>query len=180
MTVMAPKDENELRHMLYSALKEQGPVAFRYPRGNGLGVPMDPDFNEIPMGRMEILSKGKDLMIAAIGSMVYPSLEAAEALEREGHSVGVVNCRFAKPIDPDLSELAASTGKVLVVEENIRQGGFGGAVLELFNDMGLENIRLRRIGLPDQFIEHGPPALLREAYGLNKAGIMKKAKELLS
>ena len=180
MTVMAPKDENELRHMLYSALKQPGPVAFRYPRGKGLGVPMDPDFNEIPMGRAEILREGRDLLIAAIGSMVYPSLDAAEALEGEGHSVGVVNCRFAKPIDPDLAELAASTGKLLVVEENIRQGGFGGAILELFNDMGLENIRLRRMGLADKFVEHGPSALLREAYGLNKAGIMKEAKELLS
>jgi 1-deoxy-D-xylulose-5-phosphate synthase len=131
------------------------------------------------MGRAEVLRQGEDLFIAAIGSMVYPSLEAAEALEGEGHSVGVVNCRFAKPIDPYLAELAASTGTLLVVEENIRQGGLGGAVLELFNDVGLDDIRLRRMGLADQFVEHGPPDLLRNNFGLDRAGIIKEAKKLL-
>jgi 1-deoxy-D-xylulose-5-phosphate synthase len=112
-----------------------------------------------------------------LGSSVYSSLEAALHLEKEGVSAGVVNCRFVKPIDPKLAELAASTGRVLVVEENIRQGGLGGAILELFNDLGVEGVRVKRIGLPDKFVEHGPPALLRKKYSLDTLGILKEARD---
>ncbi len=180
MTLMAPKDENELRHMLYTALQQPSPVAIRYPRGKGLGVPMDQEYKAIPVGEAEILSQGDDLLILALGSTVYPSLEAAEKLKTEGFSVCVVNCRFVKPIDTRLAELAASTGRVLVVEENIRQGGLGGAILELLNDMDLINIRVKRIGLPDGFVEHGPTAILREKCGLDTAGILKEARDLVS
>ncbi|MBW1902835.1 MAG: 1-deoxy-D-xylulose-5-phosphate synthase [Deltaproteobacteria bacterium] len=179
MTVMAPKDENELRHMIYTALKHPGPVAIRYPRGTGLGVALDPEYKTIPMGQAEILQEGNDLMILALGNTVPPSLEAGARLEKEGLSVSVVNCRFVKPLDNRLAEIAASTGRVLVVEENIRQGGLGGAVLELFNDLGIENVRIKRIGLPDKFIEHGPANLLRENYGLDTTGILKAARDLL-
>ncbi len=179
MTVMAPKDENELRHMIYTALQQPGPAAIRYPRGKGLGVPMDPDYKTIPIGQAEILRQGKDLIVLALGSAVYPSLDAAASLEKEGLSVGVVNCRFVKPIDIRLADLASSTGRVLVVEENIRQGGLGGAVLELFNDMNLSNVRVKRIGLPDKFVEHGPSGLLKEKYGLDTSGIIKEAKDLV-
>ena len=113
--------------------------------------------------------------------MVYismPSLAAASLLEKDGFSVGVVNCRFVKPLDKRLGELAASSGKVLVVEENIRQGGLGGAILELFNDMDLKDIRVKRIGLPDRFVEHGPTALLREHCRLDTSGILKEARNL--
>lgn len=178
MTVMAPKDENELRHMFYTALQHSGPVAIRYPRGSALGVPMDPDYVTIPIGKAEILRQGKDLLIVALGTTVQPSLEAAAILEKEGFSVGVVNCRFVKPIDTTLGELASSSGRVLVVEENIRQGGLGGALLELFNDMGIQNLILKRIGLPDKFVEHGPVSLLREKYGLDTPGILKEARDL--
>jgi 1-deoxy-D-xylulose-5-phosphate synthase len=178
MTVMAPKDENELRHMLYTALQHHGPVAIRYPRGKALGVPMDPEYKKIPWGQAEILRQGNDLLILALGSTVQPSLEAAIDLERDGFSVCVVNCRFVKPLDKRLGELATSTGRVLVVEENIRQGGLGGALLELFNDIGIENVRVKRIGLPDKFVEHGPTSLLREKYGLDASGILKGAREL--
>ena len=178
MTVMAPKDENELRHMLYTALQHQGPVAIRYPRGKALGVPMDPDYKTIPIGQAEILREGSDMMIFALGSTVQPSLEAAVHLEEDGFSVGVINCRFVKPIDTKLGELAVSSGRILVVEENIRQGGLGGAVLELMNDMGLEKIRVRRIGLPDKFVEHGPATLLRKKYGIDTSGILKEARDL--
>ena len=178
MTVMAPKDENELRHMFYTALQHSGPVAIRYPRGSALGVPMDPDYVTIPIGKAEILRQGKDLLIVALGTTVQPSLEAAAILEKEGFSVGVVNCRFVKPIDTTLGELASSSGRVLVVEENIRQGGLSGALLELFNDMGIQNLLLKRIGLPDKFVEHGPVSLLREKYGLDTPGILKEARDL--
>lgn len=179
MTVMAPKDENELRHMLYTALQHDGPVAIRYPRGRGIGVSMDPEYKTIPIGKAEILREGNDLQILAIGSMVYPSLNAAAALEKEGLSVGVVNCRFVKPLDKGLVGIVSSSGRVLVVEENIRQGGFGGAILELFNDLGLKNMSVKRMGLPDKFVEHGPQDFLRKKYGLDSAGIIREARDLL-
>ena len=180
MTFMAPKDENELRHMLYTALQHNGPVAIRYPRGRGFGVSIDPEYKAIPIGKSEILREGNDLAILAIGNMVYPSLNAAVALEKEGLSVGVVNCRFVKPLDKELVDIVSPSGRVLVVEENIRQGGFGGAILELFNDLGLKNMSVKRIGLPDKFVEHGPQDVLREKYGLDSAGIMREARDLLS
>jgi 1-deoxy-D-xylulose-5-phosphate synthase len=178
MTLMAPKDENELRHMLYTALRHSGPVAIRYPRGTGLGVPSDPEYKVIPIGESEILREGKDLLIMALGSMVSPAMEAATILEKEDLSVGVVNCRFVKPLDKTLADQARAVGKVLVVEENIRQGGLGSAVLEFFNDMDLKDVRLKRIGLPDKFVEHGPVAFLREKYGLDRSGILKEARDL--
>ncbi|MFH1124853.1 MAG: 1-deoxy-D-xylulose-5-phosphate synthase [Pseudomonadota bacterium] len=178
MILMAPKDENELRHMLYTALRQPGPVAIRYPRGQGTGVHQDPEYREIPIGRAELLRKGKDLMIIALGSMVSPSLQAAEILEKEGLSVGVVNCRFVKPLDRDLVAYSREAGKVLVVEENIRQGGLSSAILELFCDMEVRDIRVKRLGLPDKFVEHGAADLLREKYGLDRSGILKEAREL--
>jgi len=180
MTLMAPKDENELRHMLYTALHHSGPVAIRYPRGKGVGAAMDPAYKLLPMGEAEILKAGNDIQIFAIGSMVAPSMDAAAVLEEEGVSVGVVNCRFVKPLDHGLVDIAASSGRVLAVEENIRQGGFGGAVLELFNDAGLRDVRVRRIGLPDTFVEHGPQDVLRAKYGLDTAGILQEARSLLA
>ena len=178
MTLMAPKDENELRHMLYTALKQPGPVAIRYPRGKGVGVPLDPVYESIPIGESEFLKEGKDLLIMALGSVVSPSREAAGILEKEGLSVGVVNCRFVKPLDKRLVDYAASVGKILVVEENIRQGGLGGAILELFNDMDIRNVHIRRIGLPDRFVEHGAPSILLEKCGLDISGILKEARDL--
>ena len=179
MTLMAPKDENELRHMLYTALQHNGPVAIRYPRGRGIGVSIDPEYKAIPIGKAEILQEGNDLQILAIGNMVHPSLNAAATLEKEGLSVGVVNCRFVKPLDKELVDIVSPSGRVLVVEENIRQGGFGGAILELFNDLGPKNISVKRIGLPDKFVEHGPQDVLREKYGLDSAGIISEARDLL-
>ncbi len=127
-----------------------------------------------------MLQEGEDLTIMAIGNMVIPSLGAAEQLQSEGFSVGVVNCRFAKPLDPRLAELATASGRVLVVEENIRHGGFGAAVMELFNDSGVDEVRVNRLGLPDRFIEHGPPDFLRKTCGLDVPGILKAAKTLLA
>jgi len=176
MIVMAPKDENELRHMLFTALRQSGPVAIRYPRARGYGVPLDKDYRVLPVGEPEMLRQGQDLVIMAFGSMVFPSLEAAGDLEKEGLSVGVVNCRFAKPLDRKLVEYGRAAGKVLVVEENSLQGGLGGAILELFSDLGATDLLVRRMGLPDAFVEHGPIPVLKEKFGLDKKGIMKEAR----
>ncbi len=179
MVVMAPKDENELQHMLYTAIKHNGPIAVRYPRGSGVGVSLDWELREIPIGKAELLREGEDLLILAIGNMVYPSLEAAERLAEQGLSVAVVNARFAKPIDEELIvSLAKQIGRVVTVEENTLLGGFGSAVLETLAEYGVQ-VPVKRIGLPDIFIEHGAPALLREKYGLTPEGIYQKALELL-
>ncbi len=179
MVVMAPKDENELQHMLYTAIKHNGPIAVRYPRGSGEGVSLDWELKEIPIGKAELLREGEDLLILAIGNMVYPSLEAAERLAEQGLSVAVVNARFAKPIDEEgIVSLAKKIGRVLTVEENTLLGGFGSAVLETLAEHGVQ-VPVKRIGLPDIFIEHGAPALLREKYGLTPEGICQKALELL-
>jgi 1-deoxy-D-xylulose-5-phosphate synthase len=179
MTVMAPKDENELRHMLFTALAHNGPVAIRYPRGAGVGAVMDEGYKTIPIGEMEVLKEGRDMVILAAGSMVYPSLEAASALAREGISACVVNCRTIKPLDEKLVDLAKSSGgKVLVVEENILQGGLGSAVLELFNENCTNDVLIKRLGLPDRFIEHGPVKVLKEACGLDVTGIVCAARGL--
>ena len=177
MTIMAPKDENELRHMLFTALNHSGPVAIRYPRGSGLGVPLNDEYQKLPMGEIEILKEGKDLQILAFGSMVYPSLEAARLLKEEGLSAGVLNCRFAKPMDKKIAALAAPSGRLLVVEENVRMGGLGSGVLELLNDLGERDIRVKRMGIPDLFVEQGPAGLLRKNLGLDAEGIMKEARD---
>lgn len=177
--IMAPKDENDLRNMLYTALQQKNPVAIRYPRGKALGVEIEDGFTSIPIGKAEILRQGSDMVIFAIGSTVYPAVAAAEALEAKGLSAGVVNSRFVKPLDPVLAQIASTTGKVLVVEENARQGGFGSAVLELFNDMGVQGIQLKRVGLPDHFIEHGPRDILRKKCLLEESGILDHALELM-
>jgi 1-deoxy-D-xylulose-5-phosphate synthase len=178
MTIMAPKDENELRHMLFTALAFQGPIALRYPRGKGVGVPMDKEYKEIPIGEAEILIEGKDLIIFALGNRVHPSVKAAEELQKEGFSIGVINCRFVKPLDPRLPDMAARTGRILIVEENTLQGGFGSAVLEAISDRGLSPVIVRRLGIPDSFIEHGPLDLLREQCGIDTKKILAEARAL--
>lgn len=178
MTLMAPKDERELQHMLYTALRHDGPVAVRYPRGNALGVPLDTHYERLPIGRAEILRTGGDLLIAALGSMVHPALKAAERLAEEGWAATVANCRFAKPLDPYLADLGEECGRVLVVEENVRYGGLGGALLEMWNDLGFSPPLMCRMGLPDKFVEHGRCGELRRKYGLNAEGILHHARAL--
>jgi len=179
MTVMAPKDENELRHMLFTALNHNGPLSIRYPRGAGIGVPINEDYKILPIGESEVLKAGRDMIIIALGSMVYPSLDAARILDNEGISAGVVNCRFVKPMDKRIIDWArAAGGRVLIVEENIIQGGLGSSVLELFNENGIADILIKRIGLPDRFIEHGPTKILKQNYGLDSKGISDVARAL--
>ena len=180
MVVMAPKDENELSRMLATGISHQGPIAFRYPRGKGVGCPLDDDPEPIAIGKGEILTKGNDILILAIGSCVSDALDAQEILKDEGVNTTVVNCRFVKPLDAKLiRSLAKKIPRIVTVEENVLQGGFGSAVLECLNDMGVNSCRVERIGIKDLFVEHGPQAVLRSKYGLDAAGIVKRAKKLL-
>ncbi len=176
MVVMAPKDENELRHMLYTALQSNGPAAVRYPRGNGMGVPLDRDFRPLEIGKGEILREGSDFAILAIGSMVYPSLEAAAKLEAAGLFATVMNARFMKPLDEELiSCLAAEKQFLVTVEEGTEAGGFGANVGALLNDRKIP-ASILRIAVPDRIIPHGPPNLLHAKYGLDADGIAEKIK----
>ncbi len=180
MTLMAPKDEDELRHMLFTAIHHPGPVAIRYPRGKGVGVDFSPILKKLTIGKAEVLREGDDLLILALGMSVQHSLKAAQELEKQGFQATVVNARFVKPLDENLIlTLAAQCGRVLTVEENVAQGGFGSAVLELFSDRGLMGLTVKRLAIPDMFMEHGPPDLLRAKYGLDAAGILQGALTLL-
>jgi 1-deoxy-D-xylulose-5-phosphate synthase len=177
--VAAPKDEDELRHLLYSATLYNRPVAVRYPRGAGEGADTRGPLTEIPPGRAEVLKEGTDVTILALGSMVYPALEAAGCLDKDGIRAGVVNCRFVKPIDTEIIlQLAASTGALVTVEENALQGGFGSSVLELLNENGVK-CTVSRLGVPDKFVEHGGQEELRSALGLDANGITGAVKRLL-
>lgn len=175
LTLMAPKDENELRDMLYTAVEHPGPIALRYPRGKGVGVAFSSTLQKVPIGQAEVLREGEDLLILALGASVYPALAAAEKLEAHGFSATVVNARFVKPLDENLIlTLAAKHGRVLTVEENVLAGGFGSAILELLADQGLA-MAVKRLGIPDTFVEHGAPAILRQKYGLDADGILQGA-----
>lgn len=181
MVVMAPKDENELCRMMKTAVDYNGPIAFRYPRGKAEGVPIEEPIQPIPVGKAEIIVEGHDLAILAIGKTVKASLEAREILSKKGIDATVVNTRFIKPMDRDLlSSLGENTSHILTVEENVLNGGFGSAVLECLNEIGLSGIRVKRIGIPDTFVEHGAPDLLRSIYGLDGEKIAKAAEAFLS
>jgi len=175
LVVMAPRDEAELRRMLRTALTVSGPVAIRYPRGSGVGVPLDQGPLTVEVGRAEVLLEGRDLAIVAIGSAVHPSLAAARQFRARGVGVAVVDARFAKPLDEEAILAAArATGRLVTVEENVLAGGFGSAVAELLADRGLaQSTALHRIGLPDAFVEHGPQPVLRELAGLTPEGIVR-------
>jgi 1-deoxy-D-xylulose-5-phosphate synthase len=178
MTLMAPKDENELQHMLHTAVNHDGPVAIRYPRGNGYGVAIDQTFRSLPIGRGELLRDGADAAILAVGTMVYPALEAVELLAGEGLNLAVANMRFIKPLDRELIlALADKTGRLVTVEENVLQGGFGSAVLELLEEAGRSDVAVTRIGFPDAFVEQGEQSELRARYGLDAAGIAARIRE---
>ncbi len=180
MVVMAPKDENELRRMMVTALDHDGPVGIRYPRGTAVGVSLDPDPSPIPLGQAEILTRGEDLLILSIGKMVTDALEAHKRLKSDGIQCTVVNCRFVKPLDADqILSLVKQIPNIITVEENVLPGGFGSAVMELICDQFTGPFHIRRIGIPDEFIEHGAVSLLRTKYGLDADGIVSAAKKLL-
>ncbi|MBM4305826.1 MAG: 1-deoxy-D-xylulose-5-phosphate synthase [Deltaproteobacteria bacterium] len=180
LVIMVPKDEEEFQHMIKTAVDHPGPIAFRYPRSKGVGAKRSETLETIKIGRGEVLKEGRDILIVAIGSTVYPSLGAAQKLKEIGIDATIINSRFLKPLDGDLlCQWAERTGRVLTVEENVLIGGFGSAVLELFQERSLLSIQVKRLGIPDVFIEHGPQSLLREKYGIDENGIFKEAREMV-
>ena len=187
MQLMAPKDENELRHMLYTAVNLDGPVALRYPRGSGIGAPMDSELRMLPVGKGEVLTPEDDIARSDVAILGYGHMVALvrqatkELLAEDGIRAVAVNARWAKPLDEELIvRLAKATGRLITIEDGVAAGGFGSAVLELLNARGLMgDVKLEIIGLPDKFIEHGAVAILRELYGLTSGHIKQAARDLL-
>jgi len=175
LIVASPKDENELQHLLYTAIKIGKPMAVRYPRSAGVGIPLDATFHKIPIGKAEIIQHGTDIGIIAIGSMVAPAETAAHDLHLQGVHATVVNARYVKPLDADLIlEIAGQTHNILTVEENTLNGGFGSYVSKIIEQADMNNVTIKSLGLPDKFIEHGTQNFLRSKYGLDSKGIVKK------
>lgn len=182
MVVMAPKDEQELRDMLFTAVEyRKGPVALRYPRGNALGVPLRKEFKALEIGKAETVRKGKDVALLAIGNMVPYAVQAAEELSREGIEAEVVNMRFVKPLDDDLVRTIASRfDSVVTIEDNTIRGGLGSAVLESLSRQRLHGIMVRLHGLPDAFVDHGTPQELHQMLKLDGRGIAEITRSFLS
>lgn len=181
IVLMMPKDENEGQHMVNTALKyDDGPIALRFPRGNGLGVKMDEQLKEIPIGTWEILRPGTDAAILTFGTTIPMALDAARQLEKQGISVQVINARFIKPLDKAmLTKLFEKNIPILTIEEAVLQGGFGSAVLELANECQYDNLIIDRMGIPDEFIEHGSVSELLEEIGITTENVIKKIRALL-
>ena len=174
--VMAPKDENELQHMLATAVEQSHPTALRFPRGAGVGVALDAQLRHLPIGKAEVLRRGKDGLVWAIGSTVHPALEAASRLAKEGTDLTVVNARFVKPLDRELlraqlEQLGLPGARLATVEEHVVAGGFGAAALEAISEMELEGVESLLIGVPDKFIPHGSQDVLRKMLGLDADGL---------
>ena len=176
---MAPKDENELRHMLYSALSYQCPVSIRYPRGAGLGVPLDETLEILPVGKAEILQQGSQVTLLALGSMVEVAGQVAELLQQTmGIAATIVNARFIKPLDEELIVSCLEQSQVVVtMEEHVLAGGFGSAILELANHCGMDSSKLLRIGIGDDFVPHGKTELLKQLSGLDAAHIVEAIRQ---
>jgi len=180
MVVMAPRDENELQHMLKTAIEYRGPIALRYPRGEGWGVELDGEIQALEIGKAELLRQGRDIAIVAIGNTVIPAFRAAQDLAPLGIDAAVVNARFVKPLDRDLFlGLFTEVPGVLTVEDHVLHGGFGSALLELLADEGMSAVTVRRLGVPDRFIPHGTQDELRKICGIDKDGIMQAALQMV-
>jgi 1-deoxy-D-xylulose-5-phosphate synthase len=172
LTLMAPKDENELRHMIYSAFTFENPVAVRYPRSTGFGIEIDAEFSLIPQGKAELLKDGKDLTLIGFGPVVYMCLEAANELQLKGIQAGVINLRYINPIDKEMVlNQAKKTGRIVTVEDHILAGGMGSAVLELLKAERVNDIAVERLGYKS-YVEHGSISLLHKAYGINSKQIV--------
>ena len=181
MVVMAPKDENELQSMVKTALVyEGGPIAFRYPRGTGIGVKMSMELQPLPIGKSEVVREGEDVLVIAIGNRVYPALEAAQTLADSGISATVLNARFVKPLDTaTILPLAESIGKVITIEDGVVMGGFGSAVLEAIAEAGIANMQVTNLGIPDEFIEHGETQQLYALCQCDATAIVRAAKTMI-
>jgi 1-deoxy-D-xylulose-5-phosphate synthase len=180
MISMAPKDENELRHMLKTAFETGHPMSLRYPRGNGFGVERDAELKSLPVGKGEVVREGSDAAIFAIGVEVWPSVEAAGILAKENIKVAVINGRFIKPLDDELiAKYCRPNAKIITVEEGSLAGGFGSAVMERVQQLGIENVEFHRIGIPDEYVHHGSQDVLRAQYDLHAEGIARRVREFV-
>ena len=180
MICMAPKDENELRHMLKTALGTGHPTSLRYPRGNGVGVAIDAEMKTLPIGKGEVMREGSDGAIFAIGTEVWPAVRASEMLAKEGLNVAVINARFIKPLDEELIARYCQPGaRIVTVEEGSLAGGFGSAVMERVQQMGIEGVLFHRIGIPDEYVHHGTQDVLRAQYDLHAEGIARRVRDFV-
>lgn len=179
MVIMMPKDENEGQHMVKTAIDYNGgPIALRYPRGNGLGVPMDAELKALPIGSWEVLEKGTDAVILTFGTTIPMALHAAEQLREEGIQAEVVNARFIKPMDISmLHQIFERNVPIVTIEEAVLQGGFGSAVLEFAEENQYRGAVIDRLGIPDQFIEHGDVAELMDEIHLNSDEVLRVVKK---
>jgi len=179
MTIMAPKDENELARMLVTAVNHDGPVALRYPRGIGTGVKLENNPEPLEIGRAEVVEQGDDILIIAIGKSVCEVLKAGKILQNQGINTTIINARFVKPLDTELLvKYALKIKKIITVEEHVLEGGFGSAVLEMLIDNGVTNICLKRIGIKDTFVEHEPQDILKHDYEIDHQAVIKTAIKL--
>jgi 1-deoxy-D-xylulose-5-phosphate synthase len=180
MVVMAPKDENELQRMLKTAIEHTGPITLRYPRGNGWGVEMESEIRGLEIGKGELLRRGKDILIVGIGNTVIPALSAANDLSQLGIDAAVVNARFVKPLDQELFlGLLKEIPRVITVEDHVLQGGFGSAFLEFLAEAGVTGVGVKRLGVPDRFIQHGTQEELRKICGFDKDSITQMALQIM-
>ncbi len=181
ISIMMPKDADECQDMVYTALEHQsGPIAVRYPRGNAKSAPEERPLQKLPIGKWEVLKEGEDAVILTFGTMIDLALDAANELEKEDYSIKVVNARFIKPLDSKLlKELYKSQIPMLTLEEHALKGGFGSAVLEFFEQENKPMPYVKRMGIPDRFIEHGSVNELLEEVGLTKSGVMDQLKEMV-
>jgi 1-deoxy-D-xylulose-5-phosphate synthase len=179
LVIMAPKDENELQHMLKTAVDYSGPISLRYPRGEGCGVSLDATMQPLPIGKAELLRDGSDIVIAAVGQTVAPALKAAQDLAPLGISAAVINARFVKPLDGELlGALLARVPHLITVEDHALAGGFGSAVVEFLADQGFTGVEVKRLGVPDRFIAHGTQDELRKLCGFDKDAIAQAALQM--
>ena len=180
IAIMAPKDENELQHMLATAIDYTGPIALRYPRGEGWGVALDADLKQVEIGKAELLRDGADVVIAAIGQTVIPAFRAAQDLASLGINAAVVNARFVKPLDKELfRSLLLRVPHVITVEDHVVTGGFGSALIEFLADDGIIGVEVKRLGVPDRFIPHGTQDELRKLCGFDKDAITQTALQMV-
>jgi 1-deoxy-D-xylulose-5-phosphate synthase len=180
LVIMAPKDENELQHMLKTAIESPGPVSLRYPRGEGWGVTLESEFRSLNIGKAELLRDGSDIVLMGIGHTAIPALKAAQDLAPLGIDAAVVNARFVKPLDRELFlELITRIPRVITIEDHVIAGGFGSAVLELLADEGIKDVLVKRLGAPDRFIPHGTQEELRKMCGFDKDAITQAALQLV-
>ncbi|WP_457552133.1 1-deoxy-D-xylulose-5-phosphate synthase [Desulfobacula sp.] len=179
MTIMAPMDENELARMLVTAIQHDGPIALRYPRGTGPGVEVEENPEPLKIGKAKVINQGDDLLIIAIGNSVIEAVKAKKRLEEKGINATIINARFIKPLDKDLIiEYAIKIKKIITVEEHVLDGGFGSSVLEMLADEGVTGFLLKRIGIKNRFVEHGPQNVLRKDYEIDDTAIVSAALKL--